>query len=243
MTTAPPNPPMIPARWHGGAQTPKTIVIHGTVSPCALGGARAVAKFFATEDNKTSAHYVVDPGEVIQSVSDHVVAYHCGHNEDSIGIELCDPQAGSGARWGDKNHVAMLARAAELTARLCLAYDIPEIRVTPSALVAGKHGICGHVDMTNAFHQSTHTDPGPDFPWTDFIHQVKAASARIQGDPVPTAKTAPDLAAILADLTALTKKHKVSLLYLARVALSGAKSTGARAIAVRTARAVLKPFK
>ncbi len=206
---APPNPPMIPARWHGGAQIPRTIVIHGTVSPCVPGGARSVANFFANRpaSSKTSAHYTVDPGEVIQSVGDHVVAYHCGHNQDSIGIELCDPQSGSGNRWADKNHAAMLARAAALTARLCLAYGIPATRVSPSALVAGKHGICGHADMSKAFKASTHTDPGPDFPWTDFIHQVKAEIAKLKepavkpptkpGRPSNWAKVRSDLLAAL----------------------------------------------
>lgn len=179
-----PSVPMIAARWHGGAQVPRTIVIHGTVSPCAVGGARATAKFFANETKKTSAHYIVDPAEIIQSVGDHTVAYHCGHNQDSIGIELCDPQAGPGKRWTDEPHTQMLARAATLVAQLCLAYDIPAVRVMPSALVAGKHGICGHVDMTNAFHQSTHTDPGPDFPWTEFIHAVKTEITRLEGAPV-----------------------------------------------------------
>lgn len=178
----PPSPPFIAARWHGGKQTPKTIVIHGTVSPCRTGQARATAQFFAQRPatGKTSAHYSVDPAEVYQSVGDHVVAYHCGHNQDSIGIELCDPQTGFGARWSDANHKAMLKVAATLVAELCLAYKIPAIRVTPSALKAGKHGICGHVDMSLAFHQSTHTDPGPDFPWTDFIHDVKSEIARLK---------------------------------------------------------------
>lgn len=178
----PPAPPFIAARWFGGRQTPRTIVIHGTASPTVRGGARATAKFFANRpaSGKTSAHYSVDPGEVIQSVGDHSVAYHCGHNQDSIGIELCDPQAGFGARWADADHKPMLARAATLVAELCLAYDIPDVRIQPSGLVAGKHGICGHVDMSNAFHASTHTDPGPDFPWTEFIHQVKAEISRLK---------------------------------------------------------------
>jgi hypothetical protein len=51
------------------------------------------------------------------------------------------------------------------------------------------------------------------------------------------------LDAILTDLKALAKKHGVSLVYLARVALFGSRSTGVRAAAVRVARAALKPFK
>lgn len=187
MTVAAPNPPTIAARWHGGAQTPRTIVMHGTVSPCVPGGARSVARFFATEDNKTSAHYVRDPLETIRCVPDHTVAYHCGYNQDSIGYELCDPQAGSGARWSDKNHTAMLAGAARDVARLCLAYGIPAVKIGPVDLKAGKHGICGHADMTAAFHRSTHTDPGSNFPWGIFIGLVKAqiTALRAASQPAP----------------------------------------------------------
>lgn len=192
-TIAPPNPPMIPARWHGGTQTPKLIVMHGTVSPCVAGGARAVAKFFATEDNKTSAHYVRDPLETIQCVGDHTVAYHCGYNQDSIGYELCDPQAGPGARWSDKNHTMMLAGAAKDVARLCLAYGIPVAKVSVADLKAGKRGICGHADMSLAFRRSTHTDPGAAFPWSTFIGLVKSEVKKLQGGMVPPAeKPQPD---------------------------------------------------
>lgn len=181
----PPSPPFIPARWHGGRQVPRLIVMHGTVSPCVPGGARAVARDFATTNTKKSAHYTVDPGEEIQSVGDHTVAYHCGHNQDSIGVELCDPQAGPSSRWGDLPHHRMLDRAAHLVAQLCLAYAIPIRRLSVRDLLDGKHGICGHVDMSNAFHQSSHTDPGEAFPWVGFIAAVQRAADEILHTPAP----------------------------------------------------------
>jgi N-acetyl-anhydromuramyl-L-alanine amidase AmpD len=33
-------------------------------------------------------------------------------------------------------------------------------------------GICGHVEVSQAFHLSTHTDPGPNFPWSQFMAVV-----------------------------------------------------------------------
>lgn len=187
---SPPAPPFISARWHGGKQTPRTIVIHGTVSPCIPGGARSVAKFFANHSQPTSAHYTVDPSEAIQSVGDHTVAYHCGYNQDSIGVELCDPQAGKDSRWADRNHVAMLERAAGLVAQLCLAYDIPIKRVTVADLKAGRHGICGHSDMSIAFRRSTHTDPGAAFPWKQFLALVQSAATDLTAAPKPAPKPA-----------------------------------------------------
>jgi hypothetical protein len=142
--------PEILARSFGGPQNPGLIVLHSTVTSTKAGAARNVARFFQTEAQPTSAHYAVDAADVIQCVPDHRIAYHCGYNQDSIGIEMCDmPVLGSmshwlvppvkrlGARplfhggritplrWIEPTHRAMLARTAHLTAELCLAYDIP----------------------------------------------------------------------------------------------------------------------
>lgn len=145
-----PVAPLIRARHFGGSQTPTLIVMHSTVTSTGAGAARGVARYFATEVQPTSAHYAVDAAEVIQCVPDHTVAYHCGYNQDSIGIEMCDmPVIGSMAhwlvppnlrigsrplfhghritplRWIEPKHRAMLSRTAQLVAELCLAYDIP----------------------------------------------------------------------------------------------------------------------
>jgi N-acetyl-anhydromuramyl-L-alanine amidase AmpD len=85
----------------------------------------------------------------------------------------------------------MLARAATLTAEKCIAYGIPVTKIFPADLLAGKRGICGHVDVTNAWHQSDHTDPGPDFPWASFLASVRTEVTRLQGAPaMPTRATA-----------------------------------------------------
>ncbi|WP_446924560.1 hypothetical protein, partial [Klebsiella pneumoniae] len=43
-------------------------------------------------------------------------------------------------------------------------------------LKAGKRGVCGHVDVTDAWHQSDHDDPGPWFPWDKFMAVVNGGS-------------------------------------------------------------------
>jgi N-acetyl-anhydromuramyl-L-alanine amidase AmpD len=171
------SPPFIAARWHGGPQqTINRIVIHGTVSPCQTGGARAVARFFATETNQTSAHYVVDPDEVIQCVGDHTIAWHDGVNTCSIGVELCDPVDGPAARWQDQPHRNMLARAATLVRYLCDAYTVPRVKLSAAQVRAGQRGICGHVDIRDAWPAATtHYDPGTAFPWNQFMQLVNGS--------------------------------------------------------------------
>lgn len=201
-----PHVPTLDARWHGGTQTPTLLVMHSTVTSSAAGAARSVAHFFATEDNKTSAHYVVDAKDTIQCVGDHTVAYHCGHNQDSIGIEMCDMpvltsirhwflrknrQAGKKTVWPDgkrtsplrwlvPNQRAVLRRSAQLAGDLCLAYGIRPVFLNPAQLrawdKAGRPahlgGITTHANMSTAFHESTHWDPGK-WPQALFMERVK----------------------------------------------------------------------
>lgn len=168
-----PTPRLVAARWKGGNQTPRRIVMHSTVSACKPGAAEATARFFATEDNPTSAHYVVDPETVIQCVGDHTVAYHCGYNQDSIGIEMCDmPDAKSKARWSDAAHRQMLDRAADLVADLCLAYGIRPYYVSVVGLKLGRKGVTTHANMSLAFKKSTHWDPGA-WPRVKFMKLVR----------------------------------------------------------------------
>lgn len=174
-----PSPPFIAARWMGGSQTPKLIVLHSTVGPTKAGSARGVANFFARETNKTSAHYVVDEGEVIQCVKDHVVAYHCGYNQDSIGVEMCDYPSDKASRWDDAEHLRLERRTARLVAELCMAYDIRPYYVPAIALKLGVRGITTHAQMSLAFKASTHWDPGA---WRRFrfMRRVRRQVARIK---------------------------------------------------------------
>lgn len=163
------------------------IVIHCTVSPCVAGGRYTIAKIFNNPAGRTaSAHYIVDPEAAVQDVGDSKVAEHAPPNPHSIGIELCDPlisQAWDKAhagRWNDALHQSMLHRAARITARLALAYGVPIHKLTVAELKAGKHGICGHVDVSNAFHETTHWDPGPAFPWVEFLDRVQKRAEHLK---------------------------------------------------------------
>jgi hypothetical protein len=42
-------------------------------------------------------------------VGDHTVAFHCGYNQDSIGIEMCDMPSQDKTRWDDQPHRDMEA--------------------------------------------------------------------------------------------------------------------------------------
>lgn len=184
----------IPAYHHGGQDnlTPTRVVIHCTVSPCQRGGAQATAGYFQSPSSGGSAHLVADPGEIVRCLPDDTVAWHAPPNQYSLGIELTDPVAGDPTRWQDQDHQAMLGLAAQAVAAWCNQYQIPIVKLSSQDLLDGKHGICGHVDVSNAWHYSDHWDPGPDFPWVQFIGLVRQAAnpqPKVEDDMTPEQAT------------------------------------------------------
>lgn len=182
--------PGYPGHTSGTQKTVNRIVIHGTVSPTVKGGARSVARYFQSSGAGGSAHYIVDPGEVVRCYSESTICWHAPPNAGSIGIELCDPQAGSSSRWSNVAHEAMLKLAAKLTREVAARHGVPLRRLSVADLKAGRKGICGHVDVSNAFRQTNHTDPGAGFPWAHFMQLVTGSSVPVpptpQEDDMPT---------------------------------------------------------
>ena len=52
-------------------------------------------------------------------------------------------------------------------------YDIPPVWLTVMQIKAGDKGICGHIDISQAYPGSGHYDPGPGYPKVQFLAMVK----------------------------------------------------------------------
>lgn len=193
-----PSPPYLgpAARSSKGSNKPiDRIVVHSTVSPCVPGGARNIAAYFRSASAGGSAHYVVDPTEVVQVVYDSVIAWHAPPNPHSLGVEMCDlpgpvPNDKPGTarwkalrrswRWARPNQRAMLKLTAKLVAELCAAYDVPPYYRGVAALKAGRRGVTTHANVSAAFKQSTHWDPGW-WPRWQFMRLVRRHHRLITG--------------------------------------------------------------
>jgi N-acetyl-anhydromuramyl-L-alanine amidase AmpD len=171
----------ITARWFtvGGNLPVRRIVIHDEEHPFDDQSAEAVARMFKTSDRKASAHYIVDADSTIRCVNDNDVAYHAPPNKGSIGIERDGFATFTRAQWLSDYGTKAGLRQAQLVAELCVEHDVPPVRLSVADLLAGRRGICGHVDVTHAWHETTHTDPGPQFPWPEFMACVVDAYARL----------------------------------------------------------------
>jgi N-acetyl-anhydromuramyl-L-alanine amidase AmpD len=159
----------------GGGRTVDLVVIHTMESPERPGAAAACARWFQSPAAQVSAHYCVDADGVVQCVREEDVAWHArGGNANSIGIELTG-YARQGAReWDDAYSRDVLRNAARLLADVCERHDIPLRRLRAADLLAGRRGVTGHADVSEAFRKSDHWDPGPGFPWARFLRSARA---------------------------------------------------------------------
>lgn len=161
-------------RRSSGANKPiRRIVIHSTVSPCVPGQARKTGDYFRSSKARGSAHYAVDPAEAVQTEWDSVVCWHAPPNMGSLGVEMCEMPSQDIKRWRDENHRKLLANTAQLVAELCVLHDVPPWFVGRAQLRLGRRGITTHAEVSKAFGQSTHWDPGA-WPRFKFMRAVRA---------------------------------------------------------------------
>lgn len=165
------------SRVEGGqAKQVSLIVLHTAEQNCGSGVAQSVANYFAREDVTESAHYVVDPGIIVQCVCEKYTAWHAKPcNYISIGIEHAARTGQPPTDWSSTCAQQMLDRSARLAADICLRLGLPAERVDKNGLLANKSGITMHSDVSAAYpgQSNGHTDPGANFPIGDYINRVK----------------------------------------------------------------------
>jgi hypothetical protein len=183
----PPSPPVAgghPARHSGATNHPiERVVIHSAVMACKPGAARLLARWNAEGTTGGSWHYATDPDETLQCSYDRYVCHHAPPNDGSIGIEMADDPSLGAARWLLPRQRRMLRRTAQLTAELCLAYDLPLALITPAGLAAGRRGIATHAAVSKAWGQSSHWDPGH-WPAARFMRLVRKHAAQLTAEGV-----------------------------------------------------------
>jgi N-acetyl-anhydromuramyl-L-alanine amidase AmpD len=143
-----------------------SIVIHTTEGSYAS----AVATF-KNPANEVSAHYIVDTnGAITQMVDLANRAWHATYyNSRSIGIEIVG-FAGQASTWNAQN----VAAVEKLVAWLAWKYDVPVVHPGGNAYdypndQLNVSGIVAHGQV----QPWNRTDPGPYFPWTSFIADVR----------------------------------------------------------------------
>lgn len=164
------------------AWPPRLVVIHDTGNPTS--NRRGEAKYAATRTDDrsrwTSAHAYIDQDGVLGSLPLDRQAWAAYSYANRYGwhLELCLP----GDRTKTRRNAAAVVRW------LCQQAGIPMVKLSPADVAAGKRGVCGHRDITLGLKVGDHTDPGADFPWTQFMDWVRDG-ASLAGDEDDMANT------------------------------------------------------
>lgn len=155
------------------------LVIHTMESPEKPDTAEAVADWFAGKTApQASPHYCIDNNSIVQCVKDTDIAWAApGANHNGLQLEHAGRALQGTAGWNDAYSRAVLARSADLAYDLCVKYDITVQHLTVAGLLAGQRGLIGHIDATMAFPGPgrTHTDPGPSFPWIQYLALIRSS--------------------------------------------------------------------
>lgn len=146
----------------------KYVVIHSTEGATAAGA----AAWFTNKASGGSANLVVDDKVCYKTVPDDVAPWGAPPlNESGFHIEQAGFSKWSRAKW--LLHLKTIQRCAYKTALRCKAYNIPVVFLSVADLKAGKKGITSHNNVSKAFGQSDHTDPGTKYPYGTYMWFVK----------------------------------------------------------------------
>ncbi len=167
-----------PTRNHRGVRKPnplKYVVIHSAV--CCGGsatGAEALARYLrdGAGGRRVSWHYSTDKNSVASSLDEIYAGRHTGSSfvdTHSIAIEMAVYVPGE---WDITNYKQTLDKTAELTADICIRNNITPELLTATQLRDGQNGIISHNLSRIVYGGTTHTDPGPTFPWDIFAKKV-----------------------------------------------------------------------
>lgn len=178
---------MPPASWSNANRTSvQLIVIHTTEGSAHNVSAEDGAAYDQRRTDGVSTHYFHDNDSTVQCVRTEDIAYAARAQGNKRGIqhELCGKAGWSASTWAGEYAQAMLVRAAKQAARDAKKWGIPVRHLTVSEVASGEKGFCSHYDVTRAFPQDngTHTDPGPNFPWSQFLDMVRD---ELEGDMTP----------------------------------------------------------
>ena len=165
----------------------RVLVIHTAETPENSKMAESIQAYCSRREDNVSCHEAIDNDSVVAGVRPFDTAWTTGSiNDYAYSYELAGRASQSRADWADAFSTAMLQLAAKRVAKAAILWKIPVLKLSPAELKAGRTGICGHVDQTVAYQvKGGHTDPGPNFPWLQFLDMVKAEVAALMGAPVP----------------------------------------------------------
>lgn len=127
--------------------------------------AENVAAWQQNRGNNSSYNVLVGTdGRSVRSNDDNFIPWAAGGTGNRIGIHASAIGRAARSREDWLRWPAQLATLARWAADLNARYGIPLKWLTAAQVRAGERGFCGHAEISAAFGEVDHTDPGRGFP-------------------------------------------------------------------------------
>jgi len=148
--------------WNSSDNSGQVIVQHTTETES--GNSSVIA--YLEETQRGSYQTMIDfDGEEVRIVPDDRQAWAAGTTGNAIGLHVCamGRAAFSRERWLSESD--LIERHAMRYSQWHMLYGIPLVKINATQVRNGVRGVCGHVEISNAFGEVDHTDPGPNWPY------------------------------------------------------------------------------
>ena len=167
----------------------QAIAIHtiegGTGDHVAEPLARSWQKADPNPKRNVASNYIADESTTVQCIREKDISFSAGHegNVRTISIEAARHAADSRERWLEGTTLDRLANQCA-----CIAFrgGPPLVKRSASEFRDGERGLVGHKDISDAFHESDHWDPGPNFPWDVLIERATATLEMMRANAADT---------------------------------------------------------
>lgn len=133
-----------------------------------------VARWQQNRANQSSYNILFGTrGTTVRGNDDDYIPWSAGYTGNLNGVHgsAVGRAARTRAQWLQfpQQIESMALWAADLNRR----YGIPLVKLTVSQVRAKQRGFCGHLEISNAFREVNHTDPGAGFPWDVVLTRAK----------------------------------------------------------------------
>ena len=149
--------------------TKQVIVIHDTE-----GGYEGAISWMINQRNGSYHIIRALAGQGARLVPDSRQAWGAMPTGNRIGLHICleGYAKWTRAEWLSKGRAGLEGMAHDIAA-WSKQYGIPLVKLSPAQVRAGQRGICTHADISAAFRETDHTDPGSGFPLDLVIARAK----------------------------------------------------------------------
>ena len=122
-------------------------------------------------------------GEEVRMVPDDKQAWGAMNQGNRRGLHTCVMGKAEWSRDRWLQEPKLLERTAMRYAEWHRLYDIPLVKINAEQARNGERGVLGHIDISEAFGESDHWDPGYNFPYDVVIARAKEILGGDAGQP------------------------------------------------------------